>query len=152
MTIIDCCISLKMIKKFLVVLGVVDMRQLLLKGFLAFMQHFKFVNWWICGFVSWCHEQVTGCYDLKQQPKEPKCNQIWDGEDCENVTRMWPHLSVGGSNARLIPGSVRRDFRPCHLAPVAPEIFLTCSTIIGVLLFEMQFYGLSSVLCLNVVQ
>ena len=30
MTIIDCCISLKMIKKILVVLGVVDMRQLLL--------------------------------------------------------------------------------------------------------------------------
>ena len=28
MTIIDCCISLKMIKKNLVVLGVVDMRQL----------------------------------------------------------------------------------------------------------------------------
>ena len=31
MTILDCCISLKVIKKFLVVLGVVDMRQLLLK-------------------------------------------------------------------------------------------------------------------------
>ena len=31
MTIIDCCISLKMIKKNLVVLGVVGMRQLLLK-------------------------------------------------------------------------------------------------------------------------
>ena len=31
MTIIDCCISLKMIKNILVVLGVVDMRQLLLK-------------------------------------------------------------------------------------------------------------------------
>ena len=31
MTITDCCISLKMIKKFLVVLGVVDMGQLLLK-------------------------------------------------------------------------------------------------------------------------
>ena len=30
MTILDCCISLKMIKKILVVLGVVDMRQLLL--------------------------------------------------------------------------------------------------------------------------
>ena len=30
MTITDCCISLKMIKKNLVVLGVVDMRQLLL--------------------------------------------------------------------------------------------------------------------------
>ena len=30
MTILDCCISLKMIKKVLVVLGVVDMRQLLL--------------------------------------------------------------------------------------------------------------------------
>ena len=30
MTILDCCISLKMIKKSLVVLGVVDMRQLLL--------------------------------------------------------------------------------------------------------------------------
>ena len=30
MTILDCCISLKMLKKFLVVLGVVDMRQLLL--------------------------------------------------------------------------------------------------------------------------
>ena len=30
MTMIDCCISLKIIKKFLVVLGVVDMRQLLL--------------------------------------------------------------------------------------------------------------------------
>jgi hypothetical protein len=28
MTILDCCISLKMIKKNLVVLGVVDMRQL----------------------------------------------------------------------------------------------------------------------------
>ena len=22
------------------------------------MQHFKFVNWWIRGFVFWCHEQV----------------------------------------------------------------------------------------------
>ena len=31
MTILDCCVSLKMIKKNLVVLGVVDMRQLLLK-------------------------------------------------------------------------------------------------------------------------
>ena len=31
MTILDCCISLKIIKKNLVVLGVVDMRQLLLK-------------------------------------------------------------------------------------------------------------------------
>ena len=31
-TIIDCCISLKMIKKILVVLGVVDTRQLLLNG------------------------------------------------------------------------------------------------------------------------
>ena len=30
MTILDCCISLKIIKKKLVVLGVVDMRQLLL--------------------------------------------------------------------------------------------------------------------------
>ena len=33
MTIIDCCISLKMIKKNLVVLGVVDMRQLLLNDY-----------------------------------------------------------------------------------------------------------------------
>ena len=32
MTILDYCISLKMIKKILVVLGVVDMRQLLLKN------------------------------------------------------------------------------------------------------------------------
>ena len=32
MTIIDYCISLKIIKKILVVLGVVDMRQLLLNG------------------------------------------------------------------------------------------------------------------------
>ena len=32
MTIIYCCISLKMIKKNLVVLGVVDMRQFLLNG------------------------------------------------------------------------------------------------------------------------
>ena len=23
------------------------------------MQHFKLVNWWIRGFVFWCHEQVT---------------------------------------------------------------------------------------------
>ena len=35
MTILDCCVSLKMIKKFLVVLGVVNMRQLLLKGYVA---------------------------------------------------------------------------------------------------------------------
>ena len=34
MTIIDCCISLKMIKKTLVAFGVVDMRQLLLIRFL----------------------------------------------------------------------------------------------------------------------
>ena len=34
MTILDCCISLKMIKKNLVVLGVVDMRQLMLNVFL----------------------------------------------------------------------------------------------------------------------
>ena len=32
MTIRDCCINLKMIKKILVVMGVVDMRQLLLKS------------------------------------------------------------------------------------------------------------------------
>ena len=32
MVIIDCCISLKLIKKNLIVLGVVDMRQLLLRG------------------------------------------------------------------------------------------------------------------------
>ena len=31
MTILDCCISLRIIKKKLVVLGVVDMRQLLLR-------------------------------------------------------------------------------------------------------------------------
>ena len=35
MTILDCCISLKMIKKNLVVLGVVDMRQLLLNRLYA---------------------------------------------------------------------------------------------------------------------
>ena len=34
MTILDCCISLKMIKKNLVVFGVVDIRQLLLTLFL----------------------------------------------------------------------------------------------------------------------
>ena len=32
MTILDCCISLKIIEKILAVLGVVDMRQLLLNG------------------------------------------------------------------------------------------------------------------------
>ena len=32
--------------------------KLLLKGSLAFMQHFKFVNWRIRGFVFWCPEQV----------------------------------------------------------------------------------------------
>ena len=42
MTIIDCCISLKMIKNILVVLGVVDMRQLLLKVGLI----------WLCRNVS----------------------------------------------------------------------------------------------------
>ena len=47
MTIIDCCISLKMIKKILVVLGVVDMRQLLLKGFPCFGYNnfLAIVNW-----------------------------------------------------------------------------------------------------------
>ena len=43
MTIIDCCISLKMIKKFLVVLGVVDMRQLLLSDRGSFL--------YVCLFV-----------------------------------------------------------------------------------------------------
>ena len=43
MTIIDSCISLKMIKKILVVLGVVDMRQLLLKGLsLELQNHVNF--------------------------------------------------------------------------------------------------------------
>ena len=37
MTILDCCISLKTNKKILVVLGVVDMRQLLLKRFCLFL-------------------------------------------------------------------------------------------------------------------
>ena len=37
MTIIDCCINLKMIKKNLVVLRVVDMRQLLLNNFIVFL-------------------------------------------------------------------------------------------------------------------
>ena len=42
MTILDCCINLKMIKKILVVLGVVDMRQLLLKGFFHLVSLFVF--------------------------------------------------------------------------------------------------------------
>ena len=41
MTIIDCCISLKIIKKKLVVLGVVDMRQLLLNTFSLFRTNRK---------------------------------------------------------------------------------------------------------------
>ena len=41
MTILDCCISLKVIKKNLVVLGVVDMRQLLLNLF-YFINLFEF--------------------------------------------------------------------------------------------------------------
>ena len=41
MTIIDCFISLKMIKKMLVVLGVVDIRQLLLN--LPAMFHFQYM-------------------------------------------------------------------------------------------------------------
>ena len=41
MTILECCISLKMIKKFLVVLGVVDMRQLLLNFLVT-----NFLNPW----------------------------------------------------------------------------------------------------------
>ena len=33
-----------------------------LKGSLAFMQHFKFVDWWIGDFVFWCHEQITSSH------------------------------------------------------------------------------------------
>ena len=29
-----------------------------LKGSLALMQHFEFLNWRISGFVFWCHKQV----------------------------------------------------------------------------------------------
>ena len=32
------------------------------KGSMAFMQHFKFVNWRIRGFVYWCHKQVKSLY------------------------------------------------------------------------------------------
>ena len=57
MTILDCCTSLKMIKNILVVLGVVDIRQLLLntvlKGnknrhFLTPSSLFKPKSRWIC--------------------------------------------------------------------------------------------------------
>ena len=34
------------------------------KGSLAFMQHFKFVNWWIRGFVFWCHKQVKSVRNI----------------------------------------------------------------------------------------
>ena len=45
MTIIDCCVSLKMIKKVLVVLGVVDMRQLLLKTLVSvFSRYITIIN------------------------------------------------------------------------------------------------------------
>ena len=48
MTILDCCITLKMIKKNLVVLGVVDMRQLLLnhKDLDLFTIYFYFPLFW----------------------------------------------------------------------------------------------------------
>ena len=45
MTIIECCISLKIIKKILVVLEVVDMRQLLLNKYSIPMLIFKFQNY-----------------------------------------------------------------------------------------------------------
>ena len=33
------------------------------KAFLKdILQHFKFVNWWFLGFVSWCYEQVICIY------------------------------------------------------------------------------------------
>ena len=28
-------------------------------SFKDILQYFKFVNWWIRGFVFWCHEQIT---------------------------------------------------------------------------------------------
>jgi hypothetical protein len=45
MTILDCCISLKIIKKILVVLGVVDMRQLLLKRSNLVQRFFELHPW-----------------------------------------------------------------------------------------------------------
>ena len=33
---------------------------------LMLMQHFRFVKWWIRGFVFWCHEQVRYCTWLLQ--------------------------------------------------------------------------------------
>ena len=32
------------------------------------MQHFKFVNWWIRGFVFWCHQQVHDMESLQNNP------------------------------------------------------------------------------------
>ena len=34
----------------------------ILKALKDILQHFKFVNWWIRGFVSWCYEQVICIY------------------------------------------------------------------------------------------
>ena len=39
---------------------------MVLKGSLAFMQHFKFENWTIGEFDFWCHEQVILTYVIVQ--------------------------------------------------------------------------------------
>ena len=58
---------------------------MVLKGSLAFMQHS--VNWWIGGFVFWCHEQVIGRENYLVEKKTgvsclhesqgTQVNQIW---------------------------------------------------------------------------
>ena len=39
----------------------------ILKDSLTFMQYFKLVNWRICGFVFWCHEQVKSLIFVKSK-------------------------------------------------------------------------------------
>ena len=70
MNILDCCISLKMIKTFLVVLGVVDMRQLLLNLIyfnginLAKGANRKVYTVGMLRFCEYIHENTCVCWKL----------------------------------------------------------------------------------------
>ena len=67
---------------------------MVLKGSLAFMQHFKFVNWWIRGFLFWCHEQVIKRHWNRLKLNDGMWTQIKSKEQKSRIGHKWIHSSM----------------------------------------------------------
>ena len=68
------------------------------------LQHFKFVNWWIRGFVFWCHEQVLRIQNNQELKYSTSgCNNKMFRAPCSSLLiQTWHFIQIHSETLRQI--------------------------------------------------